>query len=422
MKIDSLLNKIIFLAYSLGTISFVLPNNISSICIIFIITASILYWAQKGITFKANELRDFLFHPILFLTLVVGITYTNDHDEGWTLIARHSSLLILPIALSSSNTLSKRQLNALFKIFITALLLVGTYSIVSAYFGYLKEGTVYLDGKSGHFIYNRFMYHNLLDPLGLHAVYMSFYITFASVIILYKLLFNNNSFSLPTVIVYIFCFLFFSILLYLLKSSMFSIVFPLACLFIVFLRLKNRLNSLSGISIFLSITIVASIFAYKGSKSKLEQFTISKDLSDPMLNPLSIRMGIWQSSLNVIQKNILTGVGTGDSKSKLRNEYHKLNFTIGIENEYNTHNMYLQYWLSNGIVALLSFIGLLVLMILKAIKNKNPLMICFILIFASFCLTESTMLRLKGNVFFIFVTTLFYWNPKMWIIQSDENH
>ena len=115
-----------------------------------------------------------------------------------------------------------------------------------------------------------------------------------------------------------------------------------------------------------------------------------------------------------IKEEPLLGHGTGDGDIQLISTYEKMRFTIGATDRYNAHNMYLQYWLTNGFITAFIFIGILQLLFRSAIRNKNWVFFSFVLLFAAFSVTESTMLRQNGIVFFLVISSLFYWSPKLW--------
>ena len=291
---------------------------------------------------------------------------------------------------------------------MTSLICLG-----AATWHYISNGTVYTLTQKDHFVYNNFMHHRLSSPIQLHAIYYSLYLAFAAIAVLNRLLYEKlNS---RKKLLYGLVFVFFCVMIFLLKSSIFAFVFPIACLMLLFFRYQQQLMSTARSQITMVIIVIgAGFFSYMGVRTKLESFSLDYELSDEHLTPLKMRLAMWECTWETIKEEPLLGHGTGDGDIQLISTYEKMRFTIGATDRYNAHNMYLQYWLTNGFIAAFIFIGILQLLFRSAIRNKNWVFFSFVLLFAAFSVTESTMLRQNGIVFFLVMSSLFYWSPKLW--------
>jgi len=306
-------------------------------------------------------------------------------------------------------------------LFIYLAAAAGVYCLVYASWAYWESGTLYPTGQTGHFIYNRFMHHKLSSAIGMHAIYFSFYCSFAGIALLQKVLFQEHRsklfWGLNLCLV-----LFFAGLLFLLKSSLFAFVFPLVCLLLLFLRFKAKLSDRRYLFVFVLISILIGMFSYEGVKSKLGSFKTQFAFDDTQMSPLVMRLALWKSSWELIQQNPFLGVGTGDGQDKLMEEFKRVRFQIGETSNFNVHNMYLQYWMSNGVFATVFFLIFLLMLFNKAIKHRNFLFFAFVLFFSFFSITESTMLKQKGIVFFVFFAFLFITDPNCWKLPSTNIH
>lgn len=402
----------LFWAYVLVIWSFLLPNLINSASII-ILAAFATYGAITK-QFKFSGYSLLVLYPLLFVYIAVGYFYSENSLEALKIIERHLSLLFLPLILQSSSVLSSSQKEKLEGYFIASLVAIGLFCISVASYISIKNGSIYIPTARGHFIYNYFMHHRLTAPTGLHAIFLSFYFSFANLLILNRLLFNATSLTKQKKAFYIIAFVFICLLLFLLKSANFAFIFPVACLALVVFKIRKKLASTKVKLLFFTLLVATLSFSYVGVKTKLDSFSTSYDLSDPYLRPLAIRLGIWECTWELIEEDILFGLGTGDGHDALLKKYEEKDFYIGYTDKFNAHNMFLQYGLSNGLLASLLFIAILLSLLFKALKYKNIPMLCFIVLFAFFSITESTMLKQKGLVFFVFFTSLFYWNPSLW--------
>ena len=411
------LKNIEFFLFSFLMVSFYLKNNLNGFIIFLLAIVTLLKFITKQHVFRGYS--GLVLFPILFLVLIIGQIHTQDIKEGWTLVERNLSLFIVPIIASSVQQFNTTQQRLLANFFIFSGVIIGLYCIGFATVNALDTGTVYTTKHANHFIYNNFMHHRLTAPVGLHAIYYSLYIGFANIILLYRLFYEKLSFKKR--LFYSLVFIFICLLLFLLKSALFAFAFSLMCLLLIIIKYGHLffISKKTGLLILFAV-LVLSFFMFKGVQSKLESFSLTYNLSDDHLTPLTMRLSLWECAWAGIKDNWLWGVGTGDAQHELLAKYKAMNFKIGYDNDFNAHNMYLNYWLSNGLLALLAFIGMFFISIKRALKQKNFIYFSMAFLFAFFSITESTMRTQKGLVFFVVFASLFYWVPNLWQKKGEE--
>ena len=122
------------------------------------------------------------------------------------------------------------------------------------------------------------------------------------------------------------------------------------------------------------------------------------------------RVELWKIAFIVIQKNLWTGVGTGDVKEAIDREISLQNSSLVYRKNMGCHNQFLSYFVMGGIFLFLYFLFILFYPFFAMKKKINLLYIAFfILIFCSF-FTEDTLGTQAGvtlyaffNAFFLFV-------------------
>lgn len=405
------LTDIEFWGYCLLMISFYLPGNAMGFALVFLALLTVLKFIKRKHAFKGYS--GLIVYPILFLFLIAGMIYTENMKDGWGIIERHYVLIGAPILTASVIQFSKQQKDRMMDVFIATGVVTGLICIGVATHHFLDTGTVYTATQKDHFVYNHFMHHRLSSPLKLHAIYYSLYLSLGGLVILNRVLHHPSKLKIK--LLYGFILAFFVVMLFLLKSSIFALAFPIACLLLIFFRYRKVVLSSLKMKIALSMTVfIVGVFSYIGIQSKLESFSLKYELSDDHLTPLTMRMSIWECTWETIKEAPLTGQGTGDGDDELVATYDELGFTIGASDRFNAHNMYLQYWLTNGIATALLFVLILFFLARRALKHQNMVYFGFIFLFAAFSLTESTMLRQNGVVFFLVISSLFYWSPRLW--------
>lgn len=403
-----IIDQSIFFSYCLLMVSFFLPLKYNSISLILIGLISLT--KLKYIVLKHKNHSIIVLFCLFFAFIVGGIFYTENLKEGWSIVERHYSLLFIPFFAPTFGLLTINQRKRIINVFIFTLICVSLYCLVYAIVDYFKTGSVYIPGYSGYPIYNKFMHHRLVEPVNMHAIFFSLYLSFSTIIILYRLIKNFNHYNHWEKLGYSLIIAYLLVFLILLKSSLFAFALPIAIglLFIFYFRDK-LLKSKRTKSLFIALIVLIGTFSFYGVSSKINDFSINFRLDDPTINSFKIRLGIWTCSWETIKESWFLGYGTGDANNALYKTYQEKNFIIGIEDKFNAHNMYLQYWMSNGILALLIYLSILLFFAVNFLKKGQIVGFLTVFLFAMFSLTESTMLKQNGIVFFILFSTIFYY-------------
>jgi len=138
------------------------------------------------------------------------------------------------------------------------------------------------------------------------------------------------------------------------------------------------------------------------------------EIKDENWNGLNTRLAIWNCAIEEIKKKPIFGDGLGDVQESLMKNYEEKNFILARERNHNTHNQYLDILMSNGILGFIIFFTFLVFLFLKAIKERNWLLLGIVFTFALACLTENILNRNQGIVFMgLFIASIVFFNFKL---------
>lgn len=409
--------EIEFILFASFLVSFFLPTRVNGFIAMLLMIYAVLKWLFKKLNF--NRFGGLIFIPGIFICLLIGQLYSTDLAQGWTIIERNIALLLLPIATYGCIHFSEKQMVWLFRIFAASALIASFVCLGIAGLHSYEAGSIYTIPNNTHFLYNRFMHHQLTDTIGMHAVYFACWVAFINLVLLYDLLKTKR--KLISQIGLIVLFLYFCFLLFLFKSAIIAFGFVVGIFILLFSHFgQNLLKSPLKIALFGLFLLVATFFGVEIIQTKLEHFSLTYDMSNLQLSALGIRLSIWDCSWQAIQEHWFLGAGTGDAQQVLVESYQKNKFVIGLRDDFNAHNMFLQYWLSNGIYTVLLWTIGLVILVRKSVKVKNLPFLFFLLLFILFSLTESTLRTQKGLFFFIFFASLFYYRPDFLRIKSPS--
>jgi O-antigen ligase len=134
----------------------------------------------------------------------------------------------------------------------------------------------------------------------------------------------------------------------------------------------------------------------------------------------ALRLLVWHASLELIEENLILGVGIEHTHDAQVNKYEQLGYAGAKKYELNSHNQFLQTAVMFGLVGLF----ILLIWLGSVIKNffftKNNVAILFILLVA-FNLQVEAMLEAQTGVLFIAFWIYFFWasNKQKHALESE---
>jgi len=114
------------------------------------------------------------------------------------------------------------------------------------------------------------------------------------------------------------------------------------------------------------------------------------------------RMALWKSAI-AANTNSLFGVGTGDYNLVLNEYYRGHEMNHFAEENFNSHNQFIQMYFSNGLVGLFSLLLVLGRPLYVSVKQRNLLGILLYFPFLMYGVTEVFLGRYQGVVFLALV-------------------
>jgi hypothetical protein len=121
------------------------------------------------------------------------------------------------------------------------------------------------------------------------------------------------------------------------------------------------------------------------------------------------RIELWKNSVQLIKKHPLFGVGTGDVKDAFSQEL-QLNNSPMAETNMRSHNQYLTFSISFGIIGLLLIMFAMIYPSVVLKKYRSSLFLVFFCIILFSMLTEDTLEPQDGVTFFAFFYSVFMCN------------
>lgn len=339
---------------------------------------------------------------LFFLFHLAGLLYSENLAEGKFNIEKKMSFLLLPLILGTSGQFDvKARINKILLSFSAGCFIVALVCISIGIYRYV------LSGNSGFLLY-----HELVSPFGLHAVYFGMYLCF-SVFFLFNIFFiQSNEFGRIYKSAVLLLVVFFTGIIVLLsaRTVLLAYVFVFFILTLIYFFRKRQMLIGTGI---LLVSLALVFFAVRQIPffaDRINDIINSKLYFSPEennANGLTLRIVKWTCSINGIVENPFTGVGTGDAQDYLQQCYKEKNFW-GQVFEFNSHNQYLQTGLSLGFPGLITLLLIFFFSFRAGIRAGEISYLAVMTVFFICFLTESMLERQQGIIPFCFFTFLFY--------------
>jgi len=349
----------------------------------------------KGYNKLVNIPKSTILLSLFFALYVAGLLFTSDIGGQTKAITKHLAYVLIPFSLIGFR-LSETNLQMLKKAFIWCTIAFMLMAFGYAFFDYLSTGksTIYVKDS----VQSKFTYYGLTRVFDdWHPTYVSFFCNLAF-IFTYNIYFLRKKLLLSFLIGAV---LAVSILLLNSFIGIFSFGFLVSLYFITLFKKTS-------IKILVSSAILALSFLFYHYNplhfSKIEKFkktSISFAESKENRNILNLRLVKWESSYKLFLTSPVIGVTAGDYRDEVVKIYEKEGYEYAAEHRYSSHNQYLYFLASFGIIGFILFLAVL----FYPIRYKGEISL-FIFVFSLFCLTEDMLLRQQGLVAFVFFYSL----------------
>jgi len=155
---------------------------------------------------------------------------------------------------------------------------------------------------------------------------------------------------------------------------------------------------------FLSVKYVDSL--HNRYMKTIEDIKVYQQKGNINYYSFSTRVEYWKACFHLFKKNPLFGTGNADLKSELYKYLTENKPVLDERNRLDPHNQYLQVLAGTGIFGFLIFTGLMLFLLLKAMKLKNYYLLPLVLVVSISFLGESVLERQAGIAFVLFFILL----------------
>ncbi|MGK2860463.1 MAG: O-antigen ligase family protein [Chitinophagaceae bacterium] len=393
--------------YLLFITSFFLPFFVAlkvivmGLLVIFVLAGNSL--EEKNFLIKK---RKFLWFMLAFaLAMVASYFISDNHSAGLRFLQLRLPLVLFPLSIGliqmPKKTRDQILLASAFVVTISCLA-----SLLYAISQYLQKNNV------------AWLYNDALSYLiGQQSIYTSLLVNIAIYIFAWHLL--KVPLTKNYQILLILCIVFLFVISYLLASrNMMLILYSTAIIFIFFQILKKKKYGQGAVA--LMALLVAGLLIYKifpktinrfkelaftqfNFQSQAKESHYADTLTPDQWNGANFRLAAWQCGWQLFKEHPLSGVGLGDKKDELFNEYKQKQFHFAIATQKNVHNNYLDILYSMGVAGLFLFLtGWIILPLIHFIRTRDILGLLILITFSLAMITENYFDRSIGVMLFSF--------------------
>jgi O-antigen ligase len=338
----------------------------------------------------------------LYLFYLVGLVYTTNFQYAREDLETKFSILLFPLIFATSGfpLFSKKEWWIILRVFAAgciagSLLLIGR-GFYNTFFLH-QPGSFYYTGLSWSF----------------HPGYYSMYLTFAISNILYSLLIRRSVHGFLRLAGHFLILLFFTMMIVLLSSKAGLLIWLSAIGFYTVILLFRYHRWLAGLTVIASAmaVFIAFLLIFPHAAGRVSQAKQDMSVKNTVQNPAQStgeRIAVLKVSGKIIMQHFLFGVGTGDVKDALMEQYKENNLEQVLAQKLNAHNQFIQSFITLGIFGLVLLAAMFVAPAISAFRQEYWIYFAFLFIAGISMCFESMLETQAGVVFYALFNALLY--------------
>tara|TARA_R110002096_G_scaffold360605_1_gene553565 strand:- start:2509 stop:3774 length:1266 start_codon:yes stop_codon:yes gene_type:complete len=403
-------NNINYWLYTVILLTLVVSNRFNSIAIIIFIIFNFGTFSKEGIL-KIISDRLVIITASVFLVYVISFMFSENKVYAIKVLERNISFFLLPAAVFSSiYKRPKFDLKIIIRNFIYIISVLLLFSFVIAL---VKNFNFNLDNNFPFFRFKSwfFTYHYIASNINISAIYLSLFVSLATCFLMLDLLEKENyKLKVKSKVKWLWLF---GLITFLFLLSARTIL--LTSSLIIYLFLFKYAKAKKKLPLFIIASVISffslSIIVYNNDVLRLRVTSAFMFHEDAKYfgGGLSSRFHQWASIFQeLLNNNLFYGVSIGDIHEKYMIAYQNFNLEWALENNFNSHNMYLEILFSNGLLGVFVLLFLFIESIRMAFKYRDLKYKLFLVLFMIAGITESLLSRQYGLIYFLIFNSLFY--------------
>jgi len=398
----SVLRKIHYLATLAMMLFPFLPLRVSNFVMLGWAAISIILFVSEGAKLDRKQIGMAFVFGCLTVFYALDLLRTEDIAVGKFILEKSTALLAIPLAMALiPYTWTRKETQYIFDAFTIGALILGLWAnLVFWIHGPAPEFAETISSYS-----YRMTFSKITD---VHPTYASIFFLFGALAQVQQLLkpaFEEARATRITRVVIAHLLVFFALF----AAARTPLIAFFVVLGILWIRTKGWKRTIAPIAVTIAALAIAFVFILPLKQRYIQ--VVETEVALPQgdfHNSVNVRYGIFRCSLEILEENWLWGTSAGDLQNELNVCFDQFDTTVYLTGNYNTHNQYLDLWLSLGIIGLVAVFLIFWIPLSNALRTGSEFYLGFILFFSICCLTENVLARQWGVEFFAFFNSAFY--------------
>lgn len=377
---------------------FIILHGIAVYFLALWIVLSILYLFSYKVFSSSFFNLAWIILPLFLLIHALAMLYTSNMHSGWFDLEVKACLFLLPLVFYIQHkTFNSFNIKSMKWIYLISISVLCLFLFIGAFIKTIHTQQVHL------------YYLDFSSPY--HPAYLAMYLTLGLIFLIDFFIAEKNKFF--TILLFIWIIVLLALVYFLSsKAGILSVclVFVLASLHYLF-KNKKWIKSLL-------LLIVVALFTYTGISENYRFKSVSSTVQTATTNVSATesnaaRWLVWHAGFDLLKQHWLWGVGTGDIKDVLMQEYAKRNMKGALEEKLNAHNQYLETWLAQGLLGIAWLVLIFIYAFKHAFKRNNVPWMMFLVLTGFNFLFESMLNTQGGVIFFAYFYSFFFFEHKI---------
>ena len=411
MKIN--IERIIPWVFRILLISFFLPPKVQTLVFILISASIIITSIILKIKFTRFEIfTAFILGGIyLFYLFYIPLTPPDSKHLVYSFLEREISLFLFPFVFLCLSKIS----NSSYQPYLIWFVYGNLVSSVIANLSILANVILGSMKNLNHITY-RLAFENITH---IHPTYFGMYLCLGIAILW---VYNFEQYGISKWISLFFqAILVISLMMLMPKSALLSMLLIFIYCMIYIFKISIKLKIILSISLLGFAILLPLVIPFIAQRLNEVVSFIYHPNSNLINNSVDMRNLIFQTDLVLLKEHWLFGLGPVELQKHLDALLFLSSFFAGHAlGTFNTHNEYLNQWLSFGLGGFIFFISILFIHFRKAILNQNLIYLFLLIILSITFLTENVLSRQQGVLFYSLFTSLFFFQNNISLKKKNS--
>lgn len=362
------------------------------------VVIGLLAVAMLSLRYHKLEFRKAFMYPMAFyILMILSLLWTDDTGATGRGLERQMALVLIPLAFLFMPALTEKTRNKVLYWFSVAMAVFALLFVGLALLRWIGEGTS-----------APFFYHELVAPLDLNAIYISVFVSFCLLFLLFKQKKTPITIAVLGVL---------AVFLLLLSSKSIIVATGLVGVFGIFRTFRR--STILKLCALLLVGLAALLFTSNPVKDRFQREIAVSNVKEVLECERFNKVYDWTgTTLRLFQARIfsemiqedqvvLTGYGVNNSQKRIVEKQKQYNLWQGYYT-YNFHNQYIQAFAELGLFGLLFLFLLLGVILRQYILGKDILFLSLFFIMFVVFFTESYLWRQRGLYHFLVLYCLLF--------------